>query len=203
MRVYQVKVATGTISKICDDLGLPRPRRPKRRRSSRQLKLFEKAKPGESVQVDVKVVKVAGTKAYQYTACDDCTRLRVLRLYRRLNVLSSLDFLGQVIRAFPFRIRKLQTDRGAEFPFTFVLAVERAGIRHRYIQPRRPDQNGKVERSHRVDAEEFWSRHGFETFEAAAAALREWEHVYNEVRFSMALNGRTPAEKLTAVLAAA
>ena len=40
----------------------------------------------ESVGVDVKVVKVDGRKAYQYTAIDDCTRLRVLRLYRQLNV---------------------------------------------------------------------------------------------------------------------
>src|SRR5437867_2742628 len=146
---------------------------------------------------------VAGAKAYQYTALDDCTRLRVLRLYRQLNVVSSLDFLAEMVRTFPFAIRKIQTDRGAEFPFASVLAVERRGIRHRYIRPRCPEQNGKMERSHRVDHEEFWSRQSFERFEAAAAALRDWERVYNELRFSMALNGRTPAEKLAAVLAAA
>src|SRR5262249_29496620 len=28
----------------------------------------------------LKVIKLGNTKAYQYTACDDCTRLRVLRL---------------------------------------------------------------------------------------------------------------------------
>jgi len=71
------------------------------------------------------------------------------------------------------------------------------------IQPRRADQKGKVERSHRIDAEEFWGRHTFESFEAAAAALPEWECVFNDVPFSMALQGRTPAEKLAAVLAAA
>ena len=143
--------------------GLPRPQRATRRRSLRQLKLFEKAKPGESVQVDVKVVKVGGTKAYQYTALDDCTRLRVLRLYRRLNTFSSLDVLAQVLRAMPFAIQQIQTDHGTEFSFGFVLAIERAGIRHRYIQPRRPEQNGKVQRSHRIDAEEFWGRQSFET----------------------------------------
>ena len=203
LRVHQVKVATKTITRICHDLGLPPVQRPKRRRAARQLKLFEKATPGESVQVDVKVVKLGNTKAYQYTACDDCTRLRVLRLYRRQDTLTSLDFLNQIIAAFPFPIRKLQTDNGSEFSFTFLLAVERRGIRHRYIKPRRPDQNGKVERSHRVDAEEFWGRHTFATYDAAAAALPSWEHEYNEVRFSMALQGRTPAETLAAVLAAA
>jgi hypothetical protein len=35
------------------------------------------------------------------------------------------------------------------------------------------------------------------------AQLGDWERVYNEHRFSMALNGRTPAEKLAAVLKAA
>jgi len=203
LRVHQVKVATATISRICHDLELPLLQRAKRRRAGRQLKLFEKATPGESVQVDVKVVKIAGTQAYQYTACDDCTRLRVLRLYRRQNTFSSLDFLSQIVAAFPFPIRKLQTDNGSEFSFTFMLAVERRGIRHRYIKPRRPDQNGKVERSHRVDGEEFWGRHTFPTFEAAATALPAWEREYNQVRFSMALHGRTPAEKLAAVLGAA
>jgi len=42
------------------------------------MKLFEKAEPGESVQVDVKFVKIAGRWAFQYTALDDCTRRRLL-----------------------------------------------------------------------------------------------------------------------------
>ena len=82
----------------------------------------------------------------------------------------------------------------------FAVAVEAAGIRHRYIQPRRPQQNGKVERSHRIDNEEFWSRHHFDEFDAAAAGLRKWETHYNTERFSVALKGRTPAEKLAMLL---
>ncbi len=76
--------------------------------------MIERATPGESVQVDVKVVTVAGRKAYQYTACDDCTRLRVLRLYPRLNVLTSLGFLAQIVRAFPFPIRTERIAGGVE-----------------------------------------------------------------------------------------
>ncbi|MBP8104950.1 MAG: integrase core domain-containing protein [Nitrospira sp.] len=45
---------------------------------------------------------------------------------------------------------------GTEFPLA--LTLQEAGIRLRHIQPRRPEQNGKVERSHRIDEEEFWSR---------------------------------------------
>jgi transposase InsO family protein len=92
----------------------------------------------------------------------------------------------------------VQSDHGQEFSLAFVLGVEAAGIRHRYIRPRRPQQNGKVERSHRIDNEEFWGRHSFQDFEAAAEALRGWEGRYNHERFSLALHGRTPAEKLAA-----
>lgn len=91
----------------------------------------------------------------------------------------------------------MQTDHGTEFSFGFVLAVLQGGMRHRYIKPRRPQQNGKVERSHRIDNEEFWGRQTFATFTDAAAALRRREHRYNWERFSMALHGRTPAEKLS------
>lgn len=203
IRVHERRVATKTITRICEDLGLPPLQRVKRRRGPRQLTLFEKPHPGDSVQVDVKIVKIAGTKAYQYTALDDCTRLRVLRLYRRQNQVASLEFFAEVRHAFPFPIRQLQNDNGSEFPLAFSLSVQEAGIRHRYIRPRRPQQNGKVERSHRIDNEEFWGRHEFAGFEEAAQAVRDWEHVYNYLRFSMALHGRTPAEKLAAVLPAA
>ena len=123
-------------------------------------------------------------------------------LYHRLHQSSSLAFLGELCRAFPFRIRQLQCDNGHEFPFAFALAVESLGIRHRYIKPRRPQQNGKVERSHRIDHEEFWGRQRFADFAAATVGLRAWETRYNYERFSLALQGRTPAEKLACLLPA-
>ena len=85
----------GTIQRIFRDLGLPRLRRTCKR-VPRQMKLFEKAEPGESIQVDVKFVKIAGRWAFQYTALDDYTRFRVLRLYRRLHHGSSLAFLAEL-----------------------------------------------------------------------------------------------------------
>lgn len=159
------------------------------RRRPRQLRLFEKDNPGDSVQVDV-------------TAIDDCTRYRVLRLYPRCNQAASISFLREIKTALPFPIRKVQTDNGSEFALDFMLSVQEAGMRHRYIRPRRPQQNGKVERSHRIDNEEFWARHEFTSLEQARPALARWENAYNHSRFSMALNGQTPAEKLASKLSA-
>ena len=131
-------------------------------------------------------------------------RNRPPNLYRRLNHRNSIDFFRQLQGAFPFRIRQLQTDNGNEFSLAFRLTVEEAGIeyRYRYIRPRRPQQNGKVERSHRVDHEEFSSRQRLTSYGQAESALRAWEQHYNVERFSMALQGQTPAEKLAARLAA-
>lgn len=122
----QVRLAMGTISRVFRDLGLPYLRRT-RKRAPRQLKLFEKAEPGESVRVDVKFVKIAGRWAFQYTALDDCTRFRVLRLYRRLHHGASLAFLAELRRALPFPIRRLQCDNGREFPLEFALALAGCG----------------------------------------------------------------------------
>jgi transposase InsO family protein len=198
-RVHGIALATQTIQRLFHDLGLSRlPSRRKRR--PKQLRLFSKDQPGDSVQVDVKFVRVNRQRYFQYTALDDCTRFRVLRLYRQLNQRTSLTFLGELRAAMPFPIRKLQSDNGTEFPLDFALSVQAAGIRHRYITPRRPEQNGKVERSHRIDDEEFWQRHSFASFDDAAVALEAWERRYNHERFSMALSGHTPSEILAAKL---
>jgi transposase InsO family protein len=55
----------------------------------------------------------------------------------------------------------------------------------------------------RIDQEEFWGRQRVDDFAAAAIGLRAWEAHYNHERFSLALHGRTPAEKLAALMPAA
>src|SRR5438046_7855039 len=64
-RVHEVRVAMGTLQRIFRDLGIPYLRRV-RKRVPRQMKLFEKAEPGESVQVDVKYVNIAGRWAFAF-----------------------------------------------------------------------------------------------------------------------------------------
>lgn len=52
----------------------------------------------------------------QYTAIDDCTRMRVLELYTRKTAANAVLFLEErVLEEFPFPIQRVQTDRGGEF----------------------------------------------------------------------------------------
>lgn len=55
-----------------------------------------------------------------------------------------------------YRLREVRTDNGHEFQAKFHWHVEDKGIRHAYIQPASPQLNGKVERSHRTDEQEFY-----------------------------------------------
>jgi transposase len=117
---------------------------------------YAKQVPGHQIQVDVKFLALTteeGQKIrrYQYTAIDDATRIRALRIYKKHNQKSSIDFIDYVIEKFPFRIHTVRTDRGHEWQAHFHWHVEDKGIRHVYIKPRSPQLNGKVERSHRSD----------------------------------------------------
>ena len=95
-------------------------------------------------------------KRYQYTATDDATRIRALKVYKRHTQKNAVDFVNYVINRFPSRIQQIRTDRGHEFQAGFHWHLEDLGIQHVYIKARTPQLNGKVERSHRSDQEEIY-----------------------------------------------
>jgi transposase InsO family protein len=91
---------------------------------------------------------------------------------------------------------------GAEFQTDFHAHVEGLDIRHVYIRPRTPHLNGKVERSHRIDDQEFYQlldQDGItDDIHLFNEKLREWEDYYNYHRPHGALDGQTPYERLVA-----
>lgn len=107
-----------------------------------------------------------------------------------------LPFIDHVIVGFPFRIREVRTDSGHEFQAQFHWHVEDLGIRHAYIKPAYPQLNGKVERSHRTDEEEFYQLLTYTDDIDLAAKLAEWERFYNLSRPHGAFAGKAPYEAL-------
>jgi transposase InsO family protein len=147
-------------------------------------KRYQKQVPGHQIQVDVKFLKFIdkskrAVKRYQYTAIDDATRVRALKIYARHNQKNACDFIDYIIERFPFRIREIRTDRGHEFQAKFHWHVEDQGIRHVYIKPRSPQLNGKVERSHRSDQEEFYQLLNYVDDQDLNKKLEVWEKFYN------------------------
>jgi transposase InsO family protein len=96
----------------------------------------------------------------------------------------------------------VQTDNGSEFQSNFHWHLEENDIRHVYIRPRTPHLNGKVERSHRVDEQEFYQlldKDGItDDIRLFNDKLREWEDYYNYDRPHGGLKGQTPYERLLA-----
>jgi transposase InsO family protein len=202
-RYHDIAVSPSGVWRILKRLGINRlPTSQRYKRHVDRWKRYEKPQPGHRIQVDVKFLGPrAGSrrKYYQYTAIDDCTRIRVLRIYDRCNQTTSIRFLDYVPEKLPFRVEVIQTDNGAEFQSRFHYHVLDRGIGHVYIKPSSPHLNGKVERSHRIDDEEFYRMLEGVVIDDTALfndKLQEWEDFYNFNRPHGGLAGDTPYERL-------
>ena len=170
-------------------------------RSCSKFKRDEKKVPGHHVQVDVKFLffnnkQGKRLKRFQYTAIDDCTRIRALKIYDRHTQSSSIDFINYVVRKFPFRIKIIRTDNGHEFQTKFHWHVADLGMQHVYIKPATPRLNGKGERSHLTDQREFYQVLDYTGDVNLRKKLAQWEDYYNYLRPHSAHTGKTPYEKL-------
>ncbi|MFN0149642.1 MAG: IS481 family transposase [bacterium] len=203
-RYHGIRVSSSSVHRTLVRNGIgPLPKRVGRR--ALHTRRYAKEVPGHHVQVDVKFLslKTAGgghARRFQYTAIDDATRIRALKIYARHNQASAIDFIDHVVERFPFRVHTVRTDRGHEFQAQFHWHVEDKGMRHVYIKPRTPQLNGKVERSHRSDQEEFYQLLTYTDDVDLNAKLAEWEKFYNYDRPHGAFNGKTPYEALKRLL---
>lgn len=146
--------------------------------------------PGEKVQIDVKEVPYAclrgalrqdGKHLYQWTAIDECTRVRFVYGFEEHTPENTVEFLKMLIKVFPFPIKTIQTDNGTEFTYKFISETEKSpmdkflekkGIEHVLIPPRTPWHNGKVERSHRNDQRYFYDWECFSSVDSLNEKLQ-------------------------------
>jgi len=151
-RVHSIEVSGPTVWRVLKAHNLPNI---KKYRKHNDITRYNRPIPGDRVQIDVTKV---GPKCYQFTAIDDCTRFRALRLYPNKKAESTVDFLGHILDTFQFPVHRIQTDWGTEFfNDTFQEELMDHFIKFRPIKPRSPHLNGKVERSQLTDKAEFYS----------------------------------------------
>src|SRR3989344_6026489 len=169
---------------------------------------------GELVEIDVKYVPdlIENKRYYQFTAIDCASRWRYLKIYDDCSNFNSIKFLEELIAAAPFRIRAIKTDNGSNFTNRYTgyskssdpmnprlhdldLLCQRYNIIHYLIDPGKPAQNGKVERSHREDQEKFYERNKFKSLRELKIKIKVWNNEYNNLEHC-GLNGKTPNEFL-------
>jgi transposase len=137
-RYHDVQISDSGVWRILKRLDMNRlPASQRYKSRDRRWKRYEKQLPGHHVQIDVKFITPLGgppaparpnpaapaaaavrprrAKYYPYTAIDDCTRLRVLRIYDRNNQQTAIQFADYVIARLPFPVQTIQTDTAPNF----------------------------------------------------------------------------------------
>ncbi len=200
-----------TIQKIIKVEGLTRKYRSRKQKVDYQKKQLL---TGEMVEIDVKWVpgRIKGDRFYQFTAIDCSSRWRYLNAYPFQSNDYAVEFLKELMNVAPFEIKSVKTDNGSCFTnrylgyamstdplnvrlHDFDVLCSNSGITHYLIDPGKPAQNGKVERSHRTDQEKFYDQLQFKSFEELKYKLKLWNMHYNDTRHC-ALNGKTPNQTL-------
>ena len=170
--------------------------------------------PGELVEIDVKHVPgtIAGRAYFQYTAIDCASRWRYLRIFEEECTLSTITFLEDVVQRFQYPITGVKTDNHSTFTNRYTGTYKRAdrmpahqhaldrfcaerGIVHYLIDPGKPAQNGKVERSHRSDQETLYDSAVFTSVRDLRKKVALWNIEYNNLEHC-GLGGKTPNEFL-------
>lgn len=187
-----------------------RKKKPPRRYDRRYPELLE---PGEKVQIDVKEVPYCCLRGsllrynkhlYQWTAIDECTRFRFVYGFEEHTPENSVRFLKLLEKAFPFKIKAIQTDNGTEFTYKYIsdtvecpfdTALKKAGIEHILIPPRTPWHNGKVERSHRNDQRYFYDWETFRSVDEFNSRL-QGHLVWSNNKPMRTFGNRTPSHML-------
>lgn len=115
-------------------------------------------------------------RRFQYTAIDDATRIRALKIYRKHRQGNAIQFIDDVLSGFPcIRVHTVQTDNGREFQARFHRHLADRGIHHVCIKPRTPRLNGKVERSYGTDEQEFYQLQSCKDDVDLNRKLTQWE----------------------------
>lgn len=206
-----VNIHFQTIQKIIKAEGLTRKYRTRKIRTSYSKQQWV---PGEMVEIDIKWVpgRIKGERFYQFTAIDSASRWRHLNVFAFQSNAFAVRFLKELVSIAPFMVKSIKTDNGSCFTNRYLgyamsadplnirlhdldVLCNSLNIKHYLIDPGKPAQNGKVERSHRTDQEKFYDQLQFKSFEELQYKLRLWNMYYNNTKHC-SLNGKTPNQVL-------
>jgi transposase InsO family protein len=185
---------------------------------------YERDRPGELVHMDVKKIgKIpdgGGWKAlgradghrdrktkigydYVHSVVDDHSRLAYSEILPDEKGPTCAAFLLRAAAYFTghgiTRIERVITDNHMSYRRSQAMrsAVAALGVRHLFIKPHCPWQNGKAERYNRTLQVEWAYRHVFTSNTDRANALAPWLNFYNTRRRHTALGGLPPISRLS------
>lgn len=214
---HNYEVSRHKIEKFLDDSGLRNkyPCTTKKCQKAQKKKKHDKVvvveNPGEHTQIDVKYqthLLENKQKCYVYNIVDHASNWSFKYAYDRINAKNTKDFMLKLLSVCPFTISRLQSDNGVEFTYKYVSVCddpkphpldevcEEASIIHKLIPPGEKELQGLVERSHRQDDQELYSRISPKNLSEFNQYLEEFYKLRNKRRRFKKLNWQTPDEWL-------
>lgn len=138
---------------------------------------------------------------YEYGLIDIFSRYKVSLILPILDESGSILALKWAIQSMPLKIVYVQTDNGLEYQKHFHNACEELNIVHYHIHKSSPNENAVIERSFRVDQEEFFFRLKTQPkdINELNQQFQEFLHYYNTERPHLGIDLMTPKEKLDTV----
>ena len=168
--------------------------------------------PGDHTQMDIKYqlhLLQNKSKAYVYNFIDHASNWSYKRAYSRISAANTEDFMKRLIQLVPFIITRLQTDNDIAFTFKWTSKhpddpkehplfkfCHQKSINHKLIPPGEKELQGLVERSHRQDDQELFSRISPENLKEFNELLDEYCLERNEGRRFKKLSWLSPNQWL-------
>ena len=167
--------------------------------------------PGDRVIVTFKFIanESAKRQMVQYSAIDECTRLRITKIYGRHSTLSALDFVQFVLMHFPFFIRYIQTPLDNAFAsvskprsrtHAFTMNLRKLGIKHEVPSKKKIAVNRFMERIKRLDEVEPYITKSFSSPDELQQEAARYLYRYNNERPIPLIENMSPVEKLRTYL---
>lgn len=214
----ELQMSHATVSRCLARRGLSRA--PKGPREA--VRRFEWPCPGDLLQMDVKRFarfsrpghRVTGDRyrsakekrarigwEYAHSMIDDHSRLVYTELHPDERAATVAGFVGRALAFYArhgIRAKRLQTDNHFSYAKNLSLRelLAREGIHHRFIPPRTPKRNGKVERYQQTLAREWAYGQRYRSSEARAKALPIWLLHYNTTRNHSGIGNRPPISRV-------
>lgn len=215
---HNYEVSRHKVEKFLDDSGLREqyPCTTKKRYRAQKKKKHDTvvvvANPGDHTQMDVKYqlhLLMNNSKAYVYNFIDHASNWSFKYAYDRINTRNTKDFMARIKWACPFKINRLQTDNGVEFTSKYIsgcpdepkehlleVFCKENKINHKLIPIGEKELQGLVERSHRQDDQELFSRINPEDLKEFNDLLRFYQDERNRKRRFKKLKWKTPDQWL-------
>jgi transposase InsO family protein len=150
--------------------------------------------------------KVEGRQRFVFVAIDRATRLAFVRVCDKQNMKTAVRLLREALEFFPFAIKRVLTDNGAEFTNRFYnrwnveslkrhefgAELERHGISHRLTRPYTPKTNGLVERFNKLLKDKTLGQKWYDSHAALERDIMDFARVYNLAKKHSSIGRKTP-----------